>query len=157
MKKKLLLIIMFLLICMSIFAGGQPEGPAKTTQASGCPEAAACISCHTDIYENFKGSEHASSLTGIPVGSCASCHSCEATVQASPQMKAAGVTCIDCHMPTVPGTAGTFRSHGPANDPKAGLEASCTSCHSPQGGASVLSGRKLAARAAGYHQESGKK
>jgi len=156
MKKKLLLVIMFLLISLSIFAGGQPEGPAKTTQVSGYPEAAACISCHTDIYENFKGSDHASSLTGIPVGSCANCHSWEAAVQASPQMKTAGVTCTDCHMPTVPGTAGTFRSHGPAGNPQQALEAACTSCHSPQGGASVLSDRKLAARAAGYHQESGK-
>ena len=157
MRKQLFKLCMFFVSCMMIFAGGQPEQPPKAAPGTTNRPTGACSICHTEVYETFKDTAHATELGTTPVGNCTDCHSWEGEVQASAKMKNAGVSCTNCHMPAIHGASGTFRTHSPTIDPRKDLERSCKNCHSSEGGASTISDRKLNNLATGYHQESGSK
>ena len=163
--KELLLVSLFLFTSLIVFAGGQPEPPSETSEPVAAEHAEACISCHTKITRSFGNSVHAGTLTREPAVSCASCHKRQARKQASTEMLAAGVTCTDCHMPTVSAGDGTFQTHQTTIDPgqidipegdaagvpRTAFGLSCKSCHGAPGGTTDLSDTQLIKAATHYH------
>jgi len=160
-----LLVVAIVISVAAVAAAADPSlpGPSPRGHADAATENARCVTCHSEIGREWKGSLHrvayedgsfTRALAHEDTAFCRKCHAPEADASkaAPPDLAAVGVGCITCHVPqgssakrevlasTAKETSSAKPAHPVTRSTAFTTSAACASCHDfdfPDGNARV--------------------